>query len=339
MIASFDPGCAPGSATEPLYVDRTPFVRQHLAMSLPRSLAAACVVLLTPGAPDQAQAQAGGTQATRADTAALRRTLDSLVTAHRGVVGYAIRNLDTGERLDRRAGETFPTASLIKVPILVAVYDLVEKKQISLDDPIRVLAIDKVPGSGVLQFLHSGLEVTVGDAAWLMTTLSDNTATNLLLDRIAIRRVWQKMEALGLMNTKVHSKTFQRLTSVAPDSSAKYGLGVTTPGEMAQLFALLANGKAVSPAADSMMLAILARNEDGTKLQRFVRGVRAPHKTGDVDQARNECALFELSSRVVACVLTKENMDTRYGIENEAHLMMGRMGEAIVHAWPRKAGT
>jgi len=191
----------------------------------------------------------------------------------------------------------------------------------------------------VLQFLHAGIEVTVGDAAWLMTTLSDNTATNVLLDRIAIRRVWQKMEALGLMHTKVHSKTFQRMTSVAPDSSAKYGLGVTTPNEMAQLFALLANGKAVSPAADSMMLATLARNEDGTKLQRFVRGVRAPHKTGDVDQARNECALFELASRVVACVLTKENADTRYGIENDAHLMMGRMGEAIVRTWPRKAGS
>lgn len=149
--------------------------------------------------------------------------------------------------------------------------------------------------------------------------------------------VWEKMEALGLRNTKVHSKTFQRFISVAMDSSAKYGLGVTTPNETATLFALLANGKAVSPAADSAMLAILARNEDHTKLQRFVRGVRAPHKTGDVDQAWSECALFELQSRVVACVLTKENADTRYGIENDAHLMMARMGEAIVRAWPRKA--
>lgn len=65
--------------------------------------------------------------------------------------------------------------------------------------------------------------------------------------------------------------------------------------------------------------------------------VRAPHKTGDVDQARSECAVFELQSRVVVCVLTKENADTRYGIENDAHLMMARMGQAIVQAWPRKA--
>lgn len=314
-------------------------------MNLRGFAAAACAAALALPAPRIARAQGPASPArasaapavlARADTAALRRTLDSLANAHRGIVGYAVRNLDTGERLDRRADETFPTASLIKVPILVALYDLIEKQQIALSDPIRVLRIDKVPGSGVLQFLHDGVEITVRDAAWLMTTISDNTATNLLLDKVAIRKVWEKMEALGLRNTKVHSKTFQRFTSVAMDSSAKYGLGVTTPNEMATLFALLANGKAVGPAADSAMLAILARNEDDTKLQRFVSGVRAPHKTGDVDQARTECALFELQSRVVACVLTKENADTRYGIENEAHLTMARMGEAIVGAWPRK---
>ena len=79
-----------------------------------------------------------------------------------------MHNLDTGERLERRGDETFPTASLIKVPILVTVYDLVEKGQLSLDDPLTVLKIDKVPGSGLLQFMHDDAIVTVHDAAWLM---------------------------------------------------------------------------------------------------------------------------------------------------------------------------
>ena len=136
-----------------------------------------------------------------------------------------IWNLDTGERLSLRGDETFPTASLIKVPILVTLYDLAEQKQLSLDDPLTVLKIDQVPGSGVLQFMHPGMSLSVHDAASLMIVLSDNTATNLLLDRIAIRRVWPKMESLGLPHTKVHSKTFLRLTSVAMDSSVKYGLG------------------------------------------------------------------------------------------------------------------
>jgi beta-lactamase class A len=271
----------------------------------------------------------------RADTAALRRTLDSLAGAHHGVVGYTVYDIDTGERLERRGDETFPTASLIKVAVLVTVFDLVEQGQLSLDDPLTLLKIDKVPGSGILQFMHDNATLTVRDAAWLMTTTSDNTATNLLLDRIVIRRVWAKMEKLGLPHTKVHSKVYLRMASVAMDSSVKYGLGVTTPNEMSRLFAMLAQGKAVSAKADSTMLDFLAHNEDGQLMQRYVDGLAVPHKTGATDQVRTECALFPLQSRVVACVLTKENQDQRWLIDNEAQLTLAHMGDAISRAWPR----
>jgi beta-lactamase class A len=269
----------------------------------------------------------------RADTAALHRTLDSIAAAHHGVLGYAVHNLDTGERLSLRGDDTFPTASLIKVPILVTVYDLIARGQLSLDDELTVLKIDHVPGSGILQFLHPGLTITVRDAAWLMITISDNTATNLLLDRIIIRRVWEKMDSLGLRRTRVHSKSFLRISSVAMDSSVKYGLGVTTPNEMAALFALLANGRAVNPAADSAMLHILQHTTDEQMLQRFAQGARAAHKTGANDAMRTECALFYLASRVVACVFTNENADKSWRLDNEAQLTMARMGEAIVRAW------
>jgi beta-lactamase class A len=156
-----------------------------------------------------------------------------------------------------------------------------------------------------------------------------------LLDRIVIRRVWDKMEALGLKHTKVHSKTFLRSSSVAMDSSVKYGLGVTTPNEMASLFALLARGKAVSPAADSAMLDVLEHNQDMTLLQRYLDGVRAAHKTGATDAVRTECSLFYLQSRVVACVLTKENADQRWLLDSEPQLTMAKMGAAIAGAWPK----
>jgi beta-lactamase class A len=172
----------------------------------------------------------------------------------------------------------------------------------------------------------------------LMIILSDNTATNLLLDKVAIRRVWTKMESLGLPHTKVHSKVFLRLASVAMDSSVKYGLGVSTPNEMAHLFELLANGKAVSPAADSAMLDLLSRNADDEQMQRYISGLSVPHKTGSTDSVRTECALFRLQSRVVACGFTKENTDTRYLPDNEAHVALGKIGAAVVAAWPRKAG-
>jgi beta-lactamase class A len=270
-----------------------------------------------------------------ADTSALRHTLDAIAAAHHGILGYSVLNLDTGEHLSFRGDETFPTASLIKVPILVTLYDLAEQKQLSLDDPLTVIKIDQVPGSGVLQFMHSGMSLSVHDAAALMIILSDNTATNLILDKIAIRRVWSKMEALGLPHTKVHSKVFLRLASVAMDSSVKYGLGVSTPNEMAHLFELLAQGKAVNPAADSSMLQILANNADGDSMQRTINGMSVPHKTGATDSVRTECALFRLQSRVVACGFTKQNTDTRWVTDNEGQVTLGKIGAAVVAAWPK----
>jgi beta-lactamase class A len=279
------------------------------------------------------QAGTGRLQIVRADTAALRKRLDSIADAHHGIVGYSVIDLETGARINRRGDETFPTASLIKVAILVTVYDLVAKGQLSLDDPLTVLKIDQVPGSGIIQFLHNGTVLTVHDAAWLMSTISDNTATNLLLDRIIIRRVWAKMDSLGLQHTRVHSKSFLRNSSVAMDSSLKYGLGVTTPNEMAHLFELMAQGKAVNPAADSTMLNILEHNTTDFMLQRYANGARAAHKDGETDDVKTECTLWYLRNRVVACVMTKENKDQRWILDNEPQLTMANMGLAIINAF------
>jgi beta-lactamase class A len=274
-----------------------------------------------------------GLQVVHADTASLRKKLDSIADAHHGIVGYSVIDLETGARINRRGDETFPTASLIKVAILTTVYDLVAKGQLSLDDPLTVLKIDQVPGSGVVQFLHNGTILTVHDAAWLMSTISDNTATNLLLDRIIIRRVWAKMDSLGLQHTRVHSKSFLRNSSVAMDSSVKYGLGVTTPNEMAHLFELMAQGKAVNPAADSAMLDILEHNTTDFMLQRYAGGARGAHKDGETDAVRTECTLWYLRNRVVACVMTRENADQRWILDNEPQLTIANMGLAIINAF------
>jgi beta-lactamase class A len=294
---------------------------------------ALCALLASPELPAQRAAPAF----TRADTGALARGLDSLIARHRGVVGYSVHNLDTGERISRRGDEPFPTASLIKVPIAVTLMELVTQGQLSLDDRITVLRVEKVPGAGILQFLHDGAEITIRDAAWLMLTLSDNTATNLLLSRVEMRRVWEAMERRGLPRTKVHSKVFLRLASVAPDSSTKYGLGVSTPNEMARLFALLADGKAVAPAADSLLVDMLDHNEDGQLLQRHVTGVRAPHKTGATDAVRTECAIFYLQSRVVTCAFTRDNQDQRWLLDSEPQLTLAALGRRVVSAWPAPA--
>jgi beta-lactamase class A len=139
------------------------------------------------------------------------------------------------------------------------------------------------------------------------------------------------MDSLGLPATRVHSKTFLRSTSVAVDSSVKYGLGVTTPDETVRLFALLHAGRAVSPALDSVALAMLRDNQDFTKLVRWLpESVPAAHKTGEVDQSRSDCGIvYGPRAPVAMCVMTRENRDTSYAVDNPANLLIARLGAAI----------
>src|ERR1041385_2147171 len=196
------------------------------------------------------------------DTAQLRRTLEQVLKPYHGVVGVAVRNLANGEQVSIRGAETFPTQSLIKVSVLVTLMDEVNKGKVRLDERSGMIDRDKVGGTGVIHYLASGLAPTMADLAWLMIVLSDNMATNLLIDKLDARTVGIKMEALGLPHSNIFAKTFRRETSIAPDSSKLYGLGVTTPDEMVQLFALLYQGKAVNPSLDSLSIRMLLANQD-----------------------------------------------------------------------------
>jgi beta-lactamase class A len=266
-----------------------------------------------------------------ADTAALRASITRLVDAHQGTVGVSVRNLATGESLSIRGDETFPTQSTIKVSLLVALLDEVQKGRVRLDERTGLIDRDKVGGTGVLRFMSSGTMPTMADLAWLMITLSDNTATNLLLDKIDARTVGVKMEALGLPHTKIHSKTFRRETSIAPDSSKLYGLGVTTPNEMVQLFALLQAGRAVSPALDSQAMRMLAANQDDAMMTRWLPGnVRVANKTGTGEDSRIDCGvMFSPAAPLALCVMTKGNADTSYAVDNAAHLLIGGIARTV----------
>lgn len=303
---------------------------RRVSLTLLATLSAACAS--TPAAAAApAPRPAPATRAVTSDTAELRRTIEQIAADYQGVVGVSVRNLATGETLSIRGHETFPSASLIKVAILVTLLDEVHHGRMRLDEPVTMLARDRVGGSGVLKHLSSGTQLTLEDLAWLMIVLSDNTATNLLLDKLDIRTVGLKMEALGLPHSKVHSKTFRRETSIAPDSSVKYGFGVTTPDETVQLFTLLHEGRAVSPALDSLALRILLANQDGNMMVRELpASVRVAHKTGSVDQARNDCGIIYAPSAPIAlCVMTRENADTSYGVDAAPHRLIARIAAAV----------
>jgi len=290
------------------------------AFTLPLALA-----LLAAAAADPAAAQK--------PLRSLRPAIEERIARHQGVVGLAIIDLATGDTLSIRGDEPFPTASVIKVPVLVEVFHQVENGRLRLDDPIVMLEVDKRPGSGLLQHLSAPLQITVRDAAFLMIALSDNTATNLLVDKVGIRAVGVRMDSLGLPRTKLHSKVFDRASSIAPDSSARWGLGVTTPNEMARLFAMIHRGEAVSPEASREMMRMLREQFYTEAIPRYLpAGTTVAHKTGSINEARHDCGIVssrEPARDYVLCVLTKENRDTSWRIDNEAHVLIAELARLV----------
>jgi beta-lactamase class A len=301
----------------------------------------AVALMLLVAAPPGADATSASTRhlpaphASPQDTAALRRTLENITASFAGITGISVRNLTTGETLSIRGAEKYPSASLIKIPILVALLNEVEQGRMKLDERSTMIARDRVGGSGILRYMQSGTSNTLEDLAWLMMTLSDNTATNLLLDKLDIATVNAKTEALGLPESKVHSKTFRRQTSIAMDSSVLYGLGVATPDEMVSMLAMLHEGRAVSPALDSLAIRMLLANQDANMLVRWLpSGTRVAHKSGSVDQARNDCGIMYTPAAPLAlCVMTRENEDRSYGVDSAAHLLIARIAREVFAHW------
>ena len=255
-----------------------------------------------------------------------------LVNAHKGKAAVAIVNLRTGETFDVNADEPMPTASLIKLPVMIEVYQQVAEGKIKLTDPITLRKEDEVPGSGVLTDLFTpGITFPLRDAVRLMIDVSDNTATNLVLDKIGIGSTAKRMEAWGYPNTKIHSKSFRRDTSVFPDRSKRFGLGSTTAREMVQILQKLYEGKLVSPMACKEMIAILKRCDDRDKFPRLLPAtVSVAHKTGWVSDVSTDAGiLYWKKGPVALCVLTSNNEDRRWAVDNAAHLFCANVAKIV----------
>src|SRR5438270_9112896 len=179
----------------------------------------------------------------RADS--LEEPLAPLAEAHQGKVAIAVKRLKTGEEYYLHADEPMTTASLIKLPVMVETYSQAAEGKVKLADPVTLHKADMVPGSGILtDHFSDGATFSLRDAVRLMIVYSDNTATNLVLDKIGIGSTAQRMETWGFPNTKIHAKSFRgSTTSVFPERTKRYGLGSTTAREMLLLVEKLHQGK------------------------------------------------------------------------------------------------
>jgi len=267
-----------------------------------------------------------------ADEPSLESRIRPLIDAHKGKVAIAVKNLKTGEAYLYHQDEPMPTASLIKLPIMVECYRQAEEKKVKLDDMVTLKQEDKVPGSGILtEHFSPGASFSLRDAVHLMIVYSDNTATNLVLDRIGIGSTAETMEKMGYPHTKAHSKVYRRDTSVFPERSKVFGLGSTTASEMIRLCEALNKHEVVSKEASEAMLKHLQACDDREKFPRFLpAGTKIAFKTGSVDAARTAAGIIECGQGPVAlCVLTDQNEDKRWGPDNAGNRLCADVARVV----------
>jgi beta-lactamase class A len=258
---------------------------------------------------------------------------------HKGKIAVAVKHLTTGEEYYLNADEPMPTASLIKLAVMVETFWQAEEGKVKLDKTLTLTREDKVPGAGVLtDSFTPGATFALKDAVRLMITVSDNTATNKVLDEIGIPSTNERMEKLGFKNTKINAKVFKgSTTSIAPERTKQFGLGSTTAREMVQLLELIHKRKVVSEKACDEMLGILLKNQDNNMLVRHLPpGTSVAHKTGAVTAARTDAGIVSVRDPAdkkvkpvfAICVLTNENEDQRWVVDNAAQATIGKIAKA-----------
>jgi beta-lactamase class A len=276
----------------------------------------------------------------RGDESGLGKRITPLAKAHKGKVAIAVKNLQSGETFFLHGDEVMPTASLIKLPVMIEVYQQAFEGKIKLADMLTLREKDKVPGSGILTYHFSeGAMFSIRDATRLMIAYSDNTATNLLLDKIGIGSTAKRMKAWGFPNTKLHAMVFKGdTTSVFPEQTKKYGLGSTTAREMVGILEKLHQGKLVNPTACKDMLEHLKNCQDKEKINRFLPGKTVvAHKTGAVGGIRTDAGILYLPTGPIAlCILTADNVDTRWEPDNAGNVLCGRVAKEVYDYFQQK---
>jgi len=268
----------------------------------------------------------------------LDERLRPLIAAHEGEVSVAVEHLKTGESFRQAADVPRPTASLIKLPVMIEAYRQAEREGLDLDALVTLEEEDKVPGSGILTpHFSDGARLPLRDLIRLMIAYSDNTATNLVVGEIGLEATAETMERLGFPETKLHSLVYRRDTSIFPERSRRFGLGSTTAEDMIALLRLIERRELLSPVACDEIYEHLLNCQDEDLFKRYLPDeVRVAHKTGAVSDVRTSAGILETPSGPVAlCVLTSRNADRRWTKDNRAEVLIAEVAREVFHHFNR----
>lgn len=263
-------------------------------------------------------------------------------------VWLSARNLDTGARFALGENVKVRTASTIKLPILCAAYQLAAQGRLSFDEKLTMRAEDVVSGSGVLREFTPGAQFTVRDLLRLMIVVSDNTATNLILDRITADSVNECLDAWGLPATRSMRKVRgdgNQLKEPSGFSKAglleenkRFGLGSSTPAEMVSLLERLEKGEIVSPAASQEMIEILKRQQYKDGIGRRVDAVMpVASKSGALDALRSDVGIVYSPAGRIAIAATVDGMSKiDYGPENAGNVLIADLTDLLLEGLARR---
>jgi len=224
-----------------------------------------------------------------------------------GEAGAYVCDEDGRELFAERADELFPSASVIKLPLVMALYADAARGRVDLDERSEVGP--RVDGSGVLRHMRDVAPLSLRDYAMLAVIVSDNTATNRLIDRIGTDRVNERMREWGCPLSRLERRMYDFEAARAGHEN------VMTARETASLLLRLARGECEDRATSDAVLAILAQCQDRTMLRRYLPyGANVAHKTGTLDESRNDAAVIRGDRAVVVAAFTKKLRDTEAAV-------------------------
>jgi beta-lactamase class A len=199
--------------------------------------------------------------------------------------------------------ELFPSASVIKLPLVMTLYANAARGLLDLDECVPVG--ERIDGSGVLRHMRDLDRLSLRDLAMLAIIVSDNTATNRLIERVGVERVGERLREWGCSKTRLSRKMYDF------DAAKRGHENVMTARETVSLLLRLHRGECEDRATSDAVLAVLEQCQDRTMLLRYLpHEVKAPHKTGTLDESRNDTAILPGDRPVIVAAFTRKLHDT-----------------------------
>jgi len=257
----------------------------------------------------------------------LEKQLQALIAGFKGDIGIYVHNLKNNRQVAIQADTIFPTASIVKIPILTGIMRKLEDGQLTYHQPLVYKDSLLYEGEDILGSFKNNEKIELSKVLMLMLTTSDNTAS-LWLQSIAGTgtRINELMDSLGLPNTRVNSRTPGRT-----EQRNKWGWGQTTPREMGHLLEKIINHEVISYSTSEKMLRLMSRNYwDEEAISRIPADVFIASKSGAVDASRSEL-LFVNGKKCsyVFSIFTKNNQDRSWEPNNEAWELTRKISELL----------